>query len=454
MERVLQTIEQFDMLETGDRVLAAVSGGPDSVALLHILNEYCTAHGIPLFVVHVNHGLRSEATEEANYVAALAAQWNLPFRLFEVDVAAMATKQGMSLEQAGHEVRFRCFREAMLQWNITRLALGHHQNDRAETLLLHLVHGCGLDGLASMPPVDGKLIRPLIHVTKAELAEYCNRKQLKYYTDATNLEAGCLRNRIRLELLPQLQEYNPQIVDAITRLQDSCGTDAEYLNQKTQGIWKQWGIVRNGEVEFPLVEFRRQHKAIQQRLLRKMMTLLTGAATGLTYRQIQDMIKLTESNQGSRQLFLSGGIRYVRQYDRIVLRSEREERPGYEFEWDMREPFDLETWPCTITMWMAENGGRIADNLQTVMVDAECLAERLIIRNRKTGDTVQPIGMQGHKSLKKYMIERKVPADIRDSIPLIESNGEIIWIPGIFLAESVKITRKTRKFAVLQYFQK
>ena len=451
----MQTIEQSGMLAPGDRVLAGVSGGPDSVALLHILKEYCTSHKIPLYVVHVNHRLRAEAVEEADYVATLAEQWNLPFRLFEVDVAAIAKAQSMSLEQAGHEVRFQCFREAMQQWNITRLALGHHQNDRAETLLLHFIHGCGLDGLASMPPMDGSLIRPLIHVTKEELKEYCNKKQLKYYTDATNLEAGCLRNRIRLELLPQLQEYNPQIVNAITRLQDSCSTDADYLDQQTQTIWQQWGTVQNGEVRFPLTEFQQQHKAIQQRLLRKMLALLTGNTAGVTYRQIQDMMKLTESSQGSRQLFLGKGVRYVRQYDRIVLRYAKKESAGcYEFAWNPEEPFELKEWPCTITMRVAENNGMGRADLKTVTVDAECLAEQLIIRNRKAGDTVQPIGMQGHKSLKKYMIEKKVPADIRNIIPMIESNGEIIWIPGLFLAEAVKITANTKKYAVLQYFQK
>ena len=157
----------------------------------------------------------------------------------------------MSLEQAGHEARFACFREMAEAWQIDKLALGHHKDDRAESSLLHLIRGCGLDGLAAMPPKDGWIIRPLAQVSKGELLHYCEAHHLHYFTDSSNLEPECLRNQIRLELLPQLREYNPRIVDALLRLQECCSADTDYLEQSTEQIWRQYGSCAGGCVQFP-----------------------------------------------------------------------------------------------------------------------------------------------------------------------------------------------------------
>ena len=216
LRRVWDTITQFHMLEPGDRVLIGVSGGPDSVALLHLLHSKAEQYGITLYVVHVHHMLRPEADVEAQYVEQLAAQYHIPFRSYKIDVTDYAKMHKLSLEQAGHEVRFACFRDAKAYWGINKLALGHHRDDRAESMLLHMVQGCGPDGLCAMPPADvwdkednSCLIRPLAGVSKEEILQYCADNHLQYYTDATNLEPDFLRNRIRLELLPQMKQYNP-----------------------------------------------------------------------------------------------------------------------------------------------------------------------------------------------------------------------------------------------------
>ena len=179
MKQVWQTIEQFHMLEAGDRVLAGVSGGPDSIALLHLLDSCRDRYGFELFVVHVNHRLRPEADGEAQYVQQFCEQKQIPFQLFAEDVADYAKQYGMSLEQAGHEVRHTCFCKAAEAWNITKLALGHHGDDRAESVLLHLVQGCGLDGLTAMPPKDGWLIRPFAFLQKKDLVQYCEHHSLQ-----------------------------------------------------------------------------------------------------------------------------------------------------------------------------------------------------------------------------------------------------------------------------------
>lgn len=455
VEQFRQTIEQFHMLEQGDRVLLGVSGGPDSVALLHLLHSHKMQYGIQLFVVHVNHELRPEAEQEAHYVEQLAAQYNLSFRLFSVNVADFAAKNGLSLEQAGHEVRFSCFREAARQWGITKLALGHHQNDRAESVLLHLLQGCGLEGLAAMPPKEGWLIRPLAQISKQELLQYCLVNNLHYFVDATNLETGCLRNWIRLELIPQLQQYNPQIEAALLRLQDSCGTDLEYLEHCTAELWEQYGCQKDDGVLFPAKILRQQHKALQRRLLRFLFRQLTGTEVNLTFQHTEQMRKLAQQQQGSQQISLPDSVIFFRQYDQLGMkRQEKIKSSSYCYQWNLQEPFLLEEWPSCLTASFLKQAVNVEPGYYQVLVDADQLTDVVEIRCRLPGDQLQPLGMSGHKKLKKFLIDKKIPELERGKLPLLLAHEEIIWIPGYFLADRVKITDKTKRFCLLQCFRK
>lgn len=453
MQQVWQTVEEFHMLKKGDRVLLGVSGGPDSVALLHLLVSRQEDYGVQLFVVHVNHQLRAEAAEEASYVQRLAAKWGLPFRLFTVDVRSLAAERGLSLEQAGHEARFACFREAAEAWQITKLALGHHRDDRAEGVLLHLIQGCGLEGLTAMPPKAGWLIRPLAQVPKQALVQYCRQHNLRYFVDATNLEPGCLRNQIRLELLPQMERYNPRIRHALLRLQESCSADADYLAQCTAKLWQQYGSQADGCVLFSASVWRQQHKAMQWRLLRYLYKTLTGAETNLTFQHTKKMAELALKQQGSQQLSLPGGVVFFRRYDQLGMEWQQQAEP-YCYTWDLQQPFWLRQWPCRLTAAFSQSPFDKTGDLWQVAVDADCLTDKLQVRSRLPGDRVQPLGMQSHKKLKKFLIEKKIPATERDKLPMIAKAQEIIWIPGYFLADCVKITETTRRFCLLQCFRK
>lgn len=440
------------MLEQGDRVLLGVSGGPDSVALLHLLDGRKAQYDIQLFVVHVNHLLRPEAEEEAQYVQQICRDKNIPFRLFTVDVAALADEQGMSLEQAGHEARFACFREAAEAWNITKLALGHHGDDRAESVLLHLVQGCGLEGLTAMPPRDGWLIRPLAQVYKQDLVQYCAEHGLRYFTDSTNLEPGCLRNQIRLEALPQLKQYNPQIGDALLRLQDTCAADADYLEQCTAALWQEYGHVENNRVIFPAEPFRNQHTALQRRVLRHLYRELTGSAVNLTFRQVEQMRRVALQTQGSQQISLHGDVIFIRQYDQLCVMRKQAAPEACSYVWDFKQMFAQRAYAYIFTAEMMDavmqmEEERSGMNLFHVAVDADKLEHMLLIRSRQPGDRLAM--SQGHKKLKNFFIEKKIPADERDRIPLILSGNEIIWIPGYYVADCVKITGETKRICRL-----
>ncbi len=440
------------MLEQGDRVLLGVSGGPDSVALLHLLDGRKAQYDIQLFVVHVNHLLRPEAEKEAQYVQQICEEKNIPFRLFTIDVAALAGKTGMSLEQAGHEARFLCFQEAAEAWHITKLALGHHGDDRAESVLLHLVQGCGLEGLTAMPPRDGWLIRPLAQVYKQELVQYCAEHGLRYFTDSTNLEPGCLRNQIRLEVLPQLKQYNPRIAEALLRLQDTCAADADYLEQRTAALRQEYGVLENNQVIFPAELFRTQHTAMQRRMLRYLYRELTGSAVNLTFRQIEQMRHVALQTQGSQQISLHGDVIFIRRYDQLVLRRKQEKPETGSYVWEYKQQPEMKAYASIFVAELAETatqncGDNCKSHLFCVTADADKLEPMLLIRSRQPGDRLAM--PQGHKKLKNFFIEKKVPADMRDQIPLVLSGNEIIWIPGYYVADCVRITGETKRICRL-----
>ena len=452
MRQVWNTVAQFHMLEPGDRVLLGVSGGPDSVALLHLLHSKAEEYGITLHVVHVNHQLRAEADGEEAFVRALAEQYNVPFRSYCVDVAAYAKEQKLSLEQAGHVVRFQCFLDAKEHWDINKLALGHHKDDRAESILMHVVQGCGLDGIAAMPPVDLwhqaeiGMIRPLAQVTKAELEAYCLSNQLQYCVDATNFETDYLRNRIRLALLPELRAYNPQITDALVRMQELCSAELDYLESQVSALWEQYGVVDETKVQFPADVFRTQHVAIQRRLLRRLYQAWVGSTADLSFAQTEQMRMIAQKEQGSQEMMLANQVVFMRQYDVLSIARKASIVPECEtYTWNIAENESLSAYQGLFTVeWL--DGALLEKNndFYTIFADGDQLASLLEVRTRKVGDRLQPMGMQGHKTVKKFMIDQKVPQKERDGLPMVLSNNEIVWIPGYFMADCIKITKHTK----------
>ena len=445
MKQVWQTIEQFHMLETGDRVLAGVSGGPDSIALLHLLDSCRDRYGFELFVVHVNHRLRPEAEGEAQYVQQFCEQKQIPVQLFVEDVAAYAKQHSMSLEQAGHEVRHTCFRKAAEAWNITKLALGHHSDDRAESVFLHLVQGCGLDGLTAMPPKDGWLIRPFAFLQKKDLVQYCEQHNLQYFTDATNLEPGCLRNQIRLEVLPQLKAYNPQITESLLRLQESCGADADYLAQCTETLWRQHGSREEEQAVFPADVLREQHIAMQRRILRCMYRQVRGSEQNLSFGQTEQMRHIAMTNDGSQELHLADGLLFLREYNRLCVTKKLEKPNDYQYLWHIEEELVVPESECVfmaeLDLTLETAGAEVLD------VDYSRISLPLTIRNRRPGDVLKmPFG---RKKLKDFFIDKKIPASRRDCIPVVLSGSEIIWIPGYYKADCVRISDETEQICRL-----
>lgn len=449
-----RALERYHLLEPGDRILVGVSGGPDSMALLDIVKQAAERYGCFLAVVHVNHCLRGEqADKEADFVRTWCHRQQIPCVVFVRNVALFAKEQGLSTEAAAHEVRFAAFREAAEQFQANKLALGHHQDDRAETVLLHLIQGTGLDGLAALPPQDDWIIRPLIEATKADLLAYCQQEQLPYFLDATNDEMIYLRNRIRHRLLPELvEDYNPQMRQALVRLAITASEDSLFLAEQAQKAWQSCAVCQNDTVMLDLTRWRLLPPALQKRVLRLGYLALQPQAQGLSYQQTEALLRLASEKQGQKQLDLPKRVQAVKSYDTLILKRQTDNLSPtrYELAWQLPEILVLPDGSRLMAKWL-DVPLTYKDDFYQVLLDGERLTGMLTVRNRRPGDKLQPLGMQGKKKLKAYFIDKKVPQADRDRWPLVFNGDELIWLPGLTIAEGYQATSKTQKYCQLTF---
>jgi tRNA(Ile)-lysidine synthase len=463
LRTIRKTIEKFAMLKTGTHILAAVSGGPDSVALLRVLTILSPEYGLRLTVAHLNHGLRGvEADKEENFVRKLCAETGISCICRKVDISSLHKGQGRSLEEIAREARYKFLDEIANSFGADRIATGHHRDDQAETVLINLIRGSGSEGLKGILPVrDGRIIRPMIEVTRHEIIEFLGREELTYMIDSSNLIPVFFRNRIRNDLIPTLiANYNPRIVQGLCQTAEIMRRDDDYLQQVVRQILLKWGVVTDTEeAVLPLTAFRGLHEALQGRIIKVLMKGCSTAKTGLGYRHIEAVLDLVHSPRRFALLDLPCRISIEKAENTIRIRKggvwkgrggEREgEFPLHGFEFVTQVPG---------TVLMAESGMTVRlefvekpsltemrNRPQTAFMDYDCIDPPLILRSMKPGDRMAFMGMGGVKKLKKYFIDRKIPRALRSRIPLLVDSKSVIWIAGERISERVRVTRQTKR---------
>ena len=324
-ERVRQTIVAAHLLQAGDRVLVGVSGGSDSVALMHLLVSLKDALRIWLSVVHVDHQLRPESVRDAAFVEELARRFELPVTVMRRDVRAETTRRGLSLEDGARRVRYGAFLDVAQRQRANRLALAHTADDQAETVMMRLVRGAGITGLTAIPlarPLDDVLIiRPLLGVWRHEILAYLAANRLAVREDATNSDMRFLRNRIRARLLPLLeQEYNPNIKALLNQLADQCRIDADFLQAAARRHWKRLVKPQHGHLVVRIGGLLKQPKAIQRQLIRLAIQHLQGDLTGFEFRHWLEIEQLFTNRPVGTILALPGALRLERGPDRVIVR--------------------------------------------------------------------------------------------------------------------------------------
>ncbi len=438
-----------------DVVIVGVSGGPDSMMLLSLLQQLAKQIPITLCVVHLNHQIRPEAAEDAQFVSDYCQRNQIDCRVIAVDVIALAQKEKLSVEEAGHRARFAAFVKVRQEIGANKLALGHHKNDRAETVLLHFLKGTGLEGLAVMPPQDGWIVRPLITLSKDEILAYCTAHHLPYCIDATNAHDDYLRNKIRLSLLPQLREtYNNRLDDALIRLAILSGEDKDYWQQATLARWQQMGSCDEHSVCLDLSQWQTEPLSLKRRLLRYAYQLMRPQSQGLSFGTVELLMALAEGNNGSKTLHLPEGICAHKCYGRLCL-AEKNEAESFSFcyEWSLNETLHLLELGLCFQAEFSEQPFSKPTDFWTIVVDGDKLPSVLTVRQRREGDNLQPLGMKGRKKVKNYFIDQKVPQNYRHQIPLVFADKELLWLVGYTFSEGFRINQQTKFFCRLSCFR-
>lgn len=427
LSKVASALEKMNITPS-THITVGLSGGADSVCLLHCLKTL----GYPLRAVHVNHGIRGEeAARDAEFSRGLCDALGVEFVLVEWDVPAYARSKRLTPEQAAREVRYG----ALFEHTDELLAVAHNLNDQAETVLLRLVRGTGIDGLRAMSARSGRIIRPLLEVTRAEIEQYLSKNRLEHITDSTNCEDIYSRNAVRLRVLPELERINPAAVRSICRTAELAGEDAELI---AECVSKHEGrITVNGDVAVVDVRgFDELGAAITKRLLRTAISRI-DSLVDVEQAHVNACMELIKGQSG-RSVSLPRGLVATYSGGSLVFGREHQKR---EWEIPFKEGcFDIQGRTVCIKAVNA-----MAEREKDCEYVALCDICGLVLRNRRDGDRIRPIGASGGKSLKKYLIDKKIPLHERDGLVLLARGEDVLAVVGITVADEVAVGKNEGK---------
>ncbi len=448
LKKVRYTISRYQMIRSGDRIVVGVSGGPDSVCLLDMLNKLRNDLKIELIVAHFDHGFRpDEDGDETRLVESLAMSLDLPF---ETKKAGSNMEGTGSLEEMARYARYCFFDEVRDKYSAGKIATGHTLNDQAETVLMRLLRGSGASGLAGIPPVrDDRIIRPLIDLTRDEVMSYAELKGLKYVTDSSNLETHFLRNRIRLEVLPQLKEIQPRVIELLGQTSEIMKRDNEWMEaEATAWMEKTAELSEDAIVNLPLPLFKQLPEALKFRIIRHALKISGGTLRRISLQHIEDIVSMVTGEKPQAQIHMPNGLVVARSYDKLVFDAGGgEESSEYSYPLDGPGICHLEAPGYTISIRETEKTEMpdMSTSLWTAFLDADQITYPLGIRNFRAGDRFIPFGMAGHKKIKDLFIELKIPSEDRIRIPILTYNNNPIWICGIRIDDRYKVTDETIK---------
>ena len=465
LARVRGYIREHRLLEKGDRVLLAVSGGADSMAMLELFHQLAPEFQAALHVVHLNHKFRgAEAAEDAEFVRREAEKRGIPSTILAFNVPAYRDKHCLSSQDAARRARHVLFYRVARRVGATKMAAAHHRDDQVETVLLNILRGTGPKGLRGMQPRRrwGKkeMIRPLLRLSRDEIENFLQEQGVPHRLDRSNLKDAYLRNKVRLRLLPLLEkEYNPRFRDSLLALSTLMGELEAYLAEETFRASVGVGLAHHGKgLTLDRLELRNKPDALQGRVLHHALKVLAPRFRDITYRHIRDLQALAAEGRTGSSLDLPGGLVARVSYRQLHLsRGGRKKAP--------QEPGVPLPLPVPGEAEMPREGKRITarvlsreempwppDEKTESLLDYDKTASLgpLTVRFRRPGDRLQPLGLSGNKKLKDFLMDRKVPRAVREKIPLVTGGGKILWVAGFTIHEGFKITGKTERILHLK----
>ncbi len=440
---ILAADHRYGLLAPGDKVLVAVSGGPDSVVLLHALHTCSNRLGITLHVAHLNHGIRAEASDlDEEFVRSLAQEFGLPVTVERMDVPALRQQMRMGMEEAARDLRYEFLQRSAREIGAQKIAVGHNADDRVESVLFNIIRGTGIDGLGSIRPVRGNIVRPLIDTPRSEIEAYIDENALPFRIDESNQDVSYSRNRIRHELLPLLErDYNPQIREALIRLAGIASDQSDLMEVVTQSALR--AVTFRGSIDATfLLDLP---SALGYELIRSELMRLKGDLKDVSFEQIDRVLQALRAGDDFTITLPSGSLYAERRGMQFRLREAETIPEVMFFDHQIAVPGTtaIPEIGITITSRLSDYAAPGKTSPDEAFIDAGAIAGALRVRNLEPGDRIIPFGMKVRKKLQDVFVDKKIPRAQRAKAAVVTDDEKVLWVVGIVTSEAARVTGST-----------
>lgn len=460
--KVKSFIKENNLIKDNDKILVALSGGPDSVCLLHILHSLKEEFNLTIGAAHINHMLRGEeALLDELYVEKLCEDLGISCYVARIDIDDISKKLNISHEMAGRDERYKFFESISNKYGYNKIAVAHNANDQAETVLMRMMRGTGLEGLGGIRAKRGEnIIRPILSISREEIENYCFENELNPRIDKTNLENVYSRNKVRLDILPYMKEnFNEDIIQTLNRMAIILQKDDEYINKQCQKAFNKYCQLKNDTLIIDKKIFSLD-QAIVTRIIKKSFIDYSKKYINFEMKHIYDVIYLSERGT-NKKIDLPNDIIAENIYGNIHLKRKNNlinSNENREISISIKDLSNntLEFMGYTVKIEVVNKNNNIefSNNDLIKYFDYDNIVDEIIIRTRRDGDKIRPFGMSGNKKVKDIFINNKVPIEDRDKVPIICFDNNIAWIVGYKVSEDYKITSKTKKIIKITFLER
>ena len=458
ISKVKKTIQKYNLLSQDDKVVVALSGGPDSVALLDSLVKIAPKMNLSLFVAHYNHVLRgNESEKDETFCRKLSERYELTFLCGRMDITKK--QKGESPEDFYRRERYAFLNKVANKNYAQKIALGHNLQDQAHTVLLRIVRGSSLEGLKGIEPIrENRYIRPLIEVSRREIIEYLSKNNVSYRKDSSNKDEKYLRNKIRARLIPLLKkEFNPKIEEDLAQTAKILRGEDDFIKTHVaQALHSDYIIKNEKSVSMNVDYLLGLHSALRSRLFKNVLNYIITSKQAVTSKHINNVESILQNNVSGKSVSLPGSLIARREYNILILERKKPIRKKliYKYELELGGHFYIRERNVDVFLKKMRPGNIDCKADDKIYMDLDKLSSPLVLRNRRNGDWIEPMGMKGRKKIKDYLIDEKVPRAQRDEIMLIADADSVVWIEKKRLSERVKITSKTRNILEVRILEK
>lgn len=469
VEAVHRTIAEHHLFEPGEKIVLGISGGPDSLCMLYVMELLREELDVRLHIAHLDHGLREKAAQEdASYVEDVSRRLGLPVTIEKIDVRGLARREKWAVEEAARRARYTFLAEVARAQGTRTVAVAHHADDQVESIVMHWLRGAGLAGLRGMRPLqpyplegcpDLRLARPLLEVTRVEIEAFCRQQGIQPRWDLSNLDTTLHRNRIRLELLPLLETFNPNLRQVLRRSAQIVAADYDFISERAEEAWQRVARVGGSAVHFSRSAWTPLHPSLKRTLLRRAIQALRASLRNIDWIHIQSALEALETKPAGTRVTLPRGLQLFIGYDGFVVGEELplDDVPLLDRGQEVRVQAPGRTPMGTGWQLVAEEMGRppaieTSPDPWQAFLDLERAGRDLTLRTRRRGDRFHPLGLEGkEKLLREFMIDAKISRHLRERLPLLTGDPGILWVCGYRLDERVKVSADTRRILRLRF---